>query len=178
MSESEKIMQTLRKLLTRRGYVVPALVALEDFFVTGDTTCLVVFANDPSRVGIALIREISKRMLELNSTAAILVSEGPTPIAAVELRKLMNDGKFVVNMTPEFLKFVSVPPHRLMGAAEKKALIARFGAPNLPVICMDDPVVKYYGARPGDVFEITRNRPNVGRHPYFRIVAFNENNKF
>jgi DNA-directed RNA polymerase subunit H (RpoH/RPB5) len=90
----------------------------------------------------------------------------------------MNDGRFVVNMTPESLKFdicdhASVPPHRLVSEAEKAGLVKQFGPTDtFPVISMHDPVSKYYGAHPGDMFEIIRTRPNVGKHPYYRIVAF------
>jgi DNA-directed RNA polymerase subunit H (RpoH/RPB5) len=119
-------------------------------------------------------------MMESGANDAILVSEGLTPSASVEVRKLMNDGKFIVNMTPESLKFdianhASVPPHRIISKSEKDHLIKTFGPEEtLPVICMEDPVSRYYGAHPGDIFEITRNRPNVGKHPYYRIVAFND----
>lgn len=172
-------MRTIRNMLTRRGYVVPELQNLVDFSVKdGTRTTLVVFSGDPSRVGIGMVRDISKRMTEMDAMDAVLVSEGLTPSASVEVRKLMNDGMFIVNMTPESLKFdicdhASVPPHRLVSDTEKAGLVKQFGpTENFPVISMHDPVSKYYGAHPGDMFEIIRTRPNVGKHPYYRLVAF------
>jgi DNA-directed RNA polymerase subunit H (RpoH/RPB5) len=151
-----------------------------DFSVNDDVlgVTLVVFSNTTSSVGIGPVREISRRMDELNARDTILVAEGLTPSASTEIRKLMNDGKFIVDMTSESLKFdicdhASVPPHRRMSDTEKKRVVAEFGAVTyFPRICMDDPVVKYYGAHPGDMFEITRNRVNVGEHPYYRLVTF------
>lgn len=181
MSDGDKIMRTLRSMLTRRGFEVPDGPNLVDFSVQNATsTTLVVFFNDPSRVGIGMIRDISKRMADIHAVDAILVSEGLTPSASVEMRKLMNDGMFIVNMTPESLKFdicdhKSVPPHRIISESEKHDLIQAFGTTdNFPLICLHDPVSKYFGAHPGDVFEIIRNRPNVGQHIYYRLVTLNE----
>jgi DNA-directed RNA polymerase subunit H (RpoH/RPB5) len=168
---------TLRNRLRRRGHEVPDRLPDGDF-VAG--TCLVVFSDDGSRVGIGVIRDIAKRMEEARAHDAILVSAGLTSSASMEVRKHMSEGRFIVNMTPESLKFdlvdhVLVPPHRVLSAAEKRALVETFGPESgLPQISLDDPVSKYYGVHPGDVFEITRNRPNVGEHPHYRVVVLNE----
>ena len=143
----------------------------------GSNTCIVEFAPDSSKVGIALIRDLKTRMSELNARDGVLVASGLTHSAVTELRHMViSEGIYICAMTPESLQFdltehKAVPPHKLMTPDEREQLLKTYPAEVLPIISLDDPVSKYYGAHPGDVFEITRTRPNVGKHTYYRIVT-------
>lgn len=173
------VMSTVCKMLRRRGYDVPVdLPVFEDFRVSSESLsrCCLVFFSEDAKVGVAGIRVIAKKMEELGGDSeAVLVCETLTPSALTSLNSLIST-KFICNMTPQSLMFDiyehdSVPMHRIMKQDEIRTLCAKYGpVSNLPVIRLDDPMSKYIGARPGDVLEITRNRPNVGYHPYYRQV--------
>jgi DNA-directed RNA polymerase subunit H (RpoH/RPB5) len=172
------VMSTVCKMLGRRGYEVPSgLPVFEDFSVTSASPprcCLVFFAED-SKAGVGEIRMIAKKMEELGASESVLICDSLTPAALTSLHSLIST-QFICNMTPQSLMFDiyehdSVPLHRIMKPDEIRSLCDKYGpVTNLPVIRLDDPMSKYTGARPGDVIEITRNRPNVGHHPYYRQV--------
>jgi DNA-directed RNA polymerase subunit H len=176
---ASKVMETICKMLSRRGYDVPeGLPPLEDFRVTSSAPprcCLVFFPWD-AKVGVGEIRIIAKKMEDCGASESVLICEGLTPTAVTSLQSLIPT-QFICNMTPQSLMFdiyehESVPRHRIMSAQEVGALCDKYGpVTNLPVIRLEDPMCKYMGARPGDIFEITRNRPNVGHHPYYRRVV-------
>jgi len=169
-------MGTMTNMLRNRNYAVPdQLEPIENFRVRNKDTnalCLVFFWVD-GKAGVSVTGDIIKQMDSENAYEAILVTDGLTPQASIKLNSTPN----VCVMTPQSLKFdVSkhkhVPPHRIMTRHEKEALRKKYGdLSNLPMIHLDDPVSKYMGARTGDVFEITRNRPNVGKDLYYRQVV-------
>ena len=172
------VMRTVCKMLSRRGYDVPDdLPPLEDFRVTSTnpSRCCLVFFPGESKVGVGEIRVIAKKMEDCGACESVLICEGLTPSAVTSLQSLIPT-QFICNMTPQSLMFdiyehESVPRHRIMTPDEVQDLCQKYGpVTNLPVIRLDDPMSKYMGARPGDIFHITRNRPNVGEHPYYRRV--------
>jgi DNA-directed RNA polymerase subunit H len=66
-----------------------------------------------------------------------------------------------------------VPEHRVLGEEEKKELLDRYNITlqQLPKILVVDPVVRFLGAKPGDVLEITRRSPTAGETKYYRVVV-------
>jgi len=72
----------------------------------------------------------------------------------------------------DILAHALVPKHEILTSAEKKELLKRYnaGKNNLPVISVDDPVVKIIGAKPGDVLRIIRDSRTAGKSLYYRIV--------
>lgn len=65
-----------------------------------------------------------------------------------------------------------VPKHKVLTNEEKKDLFQRYkiNETQLPQILSTDPVVRYYGANPGMVIEITRRSDTCGRYVTFRLV--------
>jgi len=71
------------------------------------------------------------------------------------------------------LKNDLVPPHRVMTAEEKDAIIKKYyvtnAAKQFPEIKRFDPVASAIGARPGDLIEITRSSPTAVTTKYYRL---------
>tara|TARA_B100000683_G_scaffold68062_1_gene66761 strand:+ start:239 stop:460 length:222 start_codon:yes stop_codon:yes gene_type:complete len=65
-----------------------------------------------------------------------------------------------------------VPPHRLLGKEEQIETLKRLRATpeQLPKLFTSDPVAKWYGARPGQVMEITRASPDGHFYKAHRVV--------
>jgi len=179
-------MQTLRKMLSRRGYDVPKHISFSSnnttfsYFgvtATDKPPCLVAFSHDTSRVGVGLIRDISKMMQARECIDTILVSVGLTSNAASEVRDMLPK-QSICNMSPNTLVFdwyehKSVPRHVILNQHERAEVLDMFKvkATQLPSIHLDDPACKYLGAHPGDIFKITRMRPNVGESLAYRHVS-------
>ena len=176
------IMTTIRRMLGRRNYQVPdTLEPFKTFTVeNADTgnTCLVWFFLD-GKAGVTVIGDIVKQMEAEDVYETILVTEGLTSHASQKLNSVNSPNFFICVMPPKSLMFdlcdhKLVPPHRILGEGEKRKVIAKYENGKLPIIYLEDPVAKYMGARVGDVFEIVRNRPNVGEHLYYRQVIKNK----
>jgi DNA-directed RNA polymerase I, II, and III subunit RPABC1 len=174
------VMGTIRRMLGRRGYQVPSTLPFQNFQVENPNTgktCLVWFSLD-GKAGVTVIGDIVKQMEADEVYETILVTDGLTSHASQKLNSTNSPNFFICVMPPKSLMFdvcdhKFVPPHRILGQEEKKDVIKKYENGKLPVIDLDDPVSKYMGARVGDVFEIVRNRPNVGEHLYYRQVAKN-----
>ena len=66
-----------------------------------------------------------------------------------------------------------VPPHRVLGAEEQAEVLKKLRATpdQLAKILTSDPLVKWFGARPGQVMEITRASPDGFYYPFYRVVT-------
>ena len=182
-------LRTLRSMLTRRGYTVPGTLEIKNgngfsyFWVSSPNRppCLTVFTQDTVRVGVGIVREISKLMHASKSTDAILVSDGLTPNGSSEIRDMIEKDQFVCNIASKNLVFdwydhKSVPLHVILTPDQKADVLKTLNVTpgQLPSIFLDDPACKYLGAHPGDLFKITRVRPNVGNCYVYRHVVMRE----
>lgn len=179
---SNVIMVTIRRMLGRRGYQIPpVLEPFKNFKVENpdtEKTCLVWFSLD-GKAGVTVIGDIVKQMEAEDVYETVLVTEGLTSHAAQKLNSTNSPNFFICVMPPKSLMFdvcdhKFVPPHRILGEEEKRKVFEKYENGKLPIMYLDDPVAKYMGARVGDVFEIVRNRPNVGEHLYYRQVFKNK----
>jgi len=147
-----------------------------------DDTLLVFMASvdTEARAGVGIVRDMVKIMNDMNvKTHAILITNtGLTCSASAAIASLMNESKYITHMTRAFLMFDilnhrNVPPHRLLTPPEIENLLTsrNLKLSQFPSIKIDDPVCRYFGGKPGDVFEIVRNRPTVGHHFYYRTVV-------
>ncbi len=183
MEDTRRVHQTLRNLLSRRGYVVPDPLPHVHFVVSrvddADGSLLVFYAGKDARVGVGVVRDMVKLMDDTHTQDALFLAVGLTPSASAAINAARTTTpKHVVTISPAALLYdifdhKSVPPHRILGAAERGAMLASYKLrpEQLPSMKLEDAMCRYLGGRPGDVFEITRNRPNVGHHLYYRHVV-------
>ena len=70
-------------------------------------------------------------------------------------------------------KHVMVPPHRLLSPGEKEDMLIsnHVNEDQCKKILATDPVAKYYGARPGQMFEIKRRSPEGREYNVYRVVV-------
>lgn len=74
---------------------------------------------------------------------------------------------------PDITKHVLVPEHTIMTSDEIEELFKKYSIKkiNLPKISVRDPVVKYIGAKEGDIIKIVRKSHTAGISVYYRYVA-------
>lgn len=194
------VLQTVIKMLNRRGYDVPdnvtarTLNQLESKYVANEVPVLnflasrngdnimVVFFNDQhtAKLGLAPIRELVTMMEEHGCKDALLVvHDGLTSPAASMLRELEAKSGIVITafqadtLLYDIWEHAAVPRHTLLTPTQRAALLKdlRCTPDQLPRMLRDDPMARYMGLRCGDVVRIDRPSITVGRDVYYRIVV-------
>ncbi len=105
--------------------------------------------------------------LSTNMDTIVLISE--IPINKKEMEKLqdMPSFNFQLFLHEDLInnktKHNMVPKHILLNLNESIDYLksSKLRRRNLPKLCMDDPIVKYYGAIPGQIFKIIRGAPDI-----------------
>ena len=68
-----------------------------------------------------------------------------------------------------------VPKHTLLTPAERTAFLKNLGSSSMPIISLYDPIARYYGALPGQIFKIDRvdlsGTMTVSKSLFYRIVV-------
>lgn len=192
---------TLRKMLTRRGYIVPTALqdetqaSLEALFAESEEPeltftvmkpdgelLMVFFPSDMKNIGINPIRDYLT-VMEAHTcmNAIIVVHEGLTSPAVIMLRDLELKG---INITAfsegellvDIYEHEKVPRHILLTPDEKADLLTRIRGTtdHLPKIQRHDPMARYLGLKVDDVVKIIRTSIITGTDVYYRAVVDSE----
>lgn len=73
----------------------------------------------------------------------------------------------------EIDKHELVPKHILLTEREKEELLQKYGISlrQLPRISVEDPAVKDFNGKIGDVVKIIRKSPTAGESLYYRVIV-------
>lgn len=159
-----QVLKTINEMLTDRGYDVSPLVdvkydSIEELNTTyknlvSNKTISIIYIEDG--IGIDVIRRVT------NAHTIIVCNGNVTSSAksAIDMLRL-GEGKIVEVFSFRELKHNKtkhklVPKHELLSLDEIKSFLKYYGSSNSPKIRSTDPIAKYYGAQPKDVFKITR----------------------
>nr|BAS01487.1 RNA polymerase I, II and III 24.3 kDa subunit [Lotharella vacuolata] len=109
-----------------------------------------------AKMGIFIIKKISSSALKMLK----LFKE-------YFMVELFYEYELVLNAVKHYL----VPDHELLYFLEKKKLLDcyKIKESQLPKILINDPIARYYGARKGDIFKITRYSETVGVYVTYRV---------
>ena len=192
-----KARKTMRTLMRARGYdpmVDPHDQTIDSFlsFYASKNSYLsmtmrawkqdqliLAFFPPEAKLRIAAVREICEYAKECRASHFIIVcNEQITSFTKTHIAhyKTDNNVKIETFSIPQLQFNVTehemVPPYRLLSSAEKKAVMKKYMVTDkqLPGILVSDPVAKYYGARLGQVFEITKASSLGFFYPTYRIV--------
>ena len=139
---------------------------------------LVLYIDDP-KLGIQSVKSIESKMKDYSVRNSIVIYDNNlTSFAKTAIVNMKQDGYDIELFTTKELsynvtKHVLVPQHTLLDASDKAEILEffRITEKRLPFILYSDPVARYYGAKPGDLFQINRKTEGVGTNPYFRVVT-------
>lgn len=169
-----KVIQTIMEMLDDRKYKV--LDSSESDTITAIHTVtneeIKVFFIFDDKVGVKHINVIIE---QINNKKCIIVFKNNMTYFA---KQALEEYKNIEIFDSDSLKFNIthhhlVPKHELVDKKVKEQLLQKYriGERNLPVILRSDPISKYYGAKTGDLFEITRiNDNNFGHSVTYRVV--------
>lgn len=188
------------KLLETRGYLVDreALMAAPESYKAvravradqdpgrdpcgdqgpcGDDQVLVFFPQGASKVGVIQIRHFVKEMSAAGVSHAIIVGGDELTPPAKQAFDANKDLRFEYFLESELaidkLSHELVPKHELLSDWEKEQLLTRLRIKEsqLPKMTSSDAIARYFGARRGQVFRITRPSESSGTTVYYRFVA-------
>jgi len=136
-----------------------------------------VFFPSSSKVGVSTIRQYINQMKENKVPRAIVVVRDSITAFAnkVEIEAPLIIEYFKENeLYIDKLEHVLVPKHELITEEEEKKEILKvykIKENQLPKILSSDAIARYFGARKGQVFKITRYSETSGESIYYRIVV-------
>lgn len=178
--------KVILKMLTIRGYAIDDpenfVNSQDEEFLTHktddeDSKIFVFFPKISTKVGVFTIRQYIKEMQdnEVNQ-AIVVVKDAITAFAKqvfAEAKPLVIECFKENELLVDKLEHVLVPKHELITENEKKELLKLYRAKEtqLPKMLSSDPMARYFGARKGQVFKITRGSESSGNYIYYRIVV-------
>ena len=122
------------------------------------------------------VKEVRMAMEHCNDHKTILIFSRPlTTFASREIEQnprkdieIWMESEFMFNPTKHFL----CPKHEIMSSASKKEFLEsrKIEASLLPKMSVNDPIMKYYGARKGNLIRITRPNPGGFTYYAYRLV--------
>lgn len=73
----------------------------------------------------------------------------------------------------DITKYVLFPKHEILSEKAKKEVLKIYGKDisKYPKILINDPAIKKYNAKPGDMVKITRNSQTAGTSIFYRVVV-------
>ena len=134
--------------------------------------------NETKKQGVKVIKTYAERMRGEGVRRAVVVAGAPlTPFARQCLAEMapryqvevFQEQELLVNVTHHVL----VPPHTVLSAEEKAALLRRYRVreAQLPRIQFNDPVARYHGLARGQVVRIVRPSETAGRYVTYRLCV-------
>ena len=173
---------TMLKMLRRRGYVVPDAELSQNTVnevyrhASKPRTLMVYLRLNEARVGVGTVRTMAANAHKVSASDILLVCPGLTHSAEAELEELRRDGITISIFKPSQLLYDiwehrEQPAHRILEPEEVEALPHELH--RLPCMVCTDAMCRYLGARIGDVVEITRITPTVGKNIVYRRVVPN-----
>ena len=145
----------------------------------GEMLLLAFFPLDP-KLRVTLVRDITQYARDCNCSHYIIVyADAITAFTKSFIANYRADNgvrieTFAINaLQYNVTQHQLVPPHRVLGAEEQTEVLKKLRATTdqLAKILTSDPLVKWYGARPGQVMEITRASPDGFYYPFYRVVT-------
>jgi DNA-directed RNA polymerase I, II, and III subunit RPABC1 len=171
-STLDKATQIFEEMLTQRGY---SNIRQEEEYLYATKPCgedMYVFLNIIPKLNIDEIKNCISKLQEKEINHCIVIYEDdPTSKVKKTLENISNVNKEIELFDIQDVKFnitkhVLVPRHEKLIEDEAKKMKETYGANNMAVLSILDPISKFYNYKKGDVIKIHRK----GGVPFYRIV--------
>lgn len=156
-----KVVQTVIEMLHDRGYEVDQ--NSDQIMGKKNNETIKVYYIELSKIGIKNINEIIEDMEACDVQKSIIVSGG---VLSSFGKQLLTENKHIQLFHEDELSFnithhELVPEHTIIRSEESKEILKKYkiSEKQLPRILQSDPVCRYHGGCPGDLFRIKRTSP-------------------
>ena len=177
----KKVSNNIGKMLKERGYDCEKLVCKEQMmFIKKEI--MVYFIIEPKlkssklKQEFELIHELYEKVLykKLILVLNVKPTNSLSKIIKAEKKKYDIQIFWLNELVIDKINHKLVPKHILIENEEEIEWIKKTfklkNLLNLPYILRTDPIVKYYDAKPGQIFKIVRNNITSGKYCYYRYV--------
>lgn len=151
-------------------------IKFEDFnirFQNSEKNYIDVFFINEEKIGINTVKSVFKDTEDNNINHIIIIYKN---IVTSFAKQYMDNHDIYVELfsfndfKKDIYSHVLVPVHKLLSKTEKEKTInsLKLHETNIPKIKKIDPISRYFGAKNGDMFEITRHEQGI-YSSYYRI---------
>ena len=190
-----KIRKTILEMIEDRGILIPEVEKLtfEQFCIKYSSNKLDIFINDTiknKKIYIyyhndtksfgksdftSIVKKITTEYSDQNINLLLILKEKENSAISKELNKDIYKNVEIFlrkNLLFNITHHTFVPKHILLTEEEAVIIETKYNTTRskLPNINKDDPIVKYYSMKSGQVCKILRNSPEVGETVYYRAV--------
>ena len=182
-----KVRQVVLDMLKVRKYKIPesevdinGFMEAEEYLthkIYDESEKIYIFFPTMPKVGVTTIRQYIQEMEENNVPQSIIVvKETITAFAKqvfVEAKPLIIDYFKESELQMNILNHVLVPKHEILSDEQKEELLKMYKCKEVQLQKMlsSDPVARFFGARRGQVFKITRTSETSGSYENYRVVV-------
>jgi len=165
-------------MIKDRNYTVTDNLSFDEPVNKINDDIIVIFVEE-AKVGINTVKNIEKTFEETQTSHAIVIYNASiTAFAKQSTLVLEAKGRILEffkydELTYNVTKHKLVPKHIIISNNEKKTLLNHYkiNENQLASILKKDPVVRYYNAKPGNVFKIVGHSDVTQRSITYRVVV-------
>jgi DNA-directed RNA polymerase subunit H len=165
---TERVTTDNKKMEKVKLYTIGSILicySLKDKILAGDITNFVAFAEENG-----------------HTSGIIIVAMSPPSENVLKLVKSHTKNRVTLfhvwQLQFDITTHRMAMPHRILAEDEKTGILEKYkiaSADQLPAIDSQDTMVKWIGAIPGDIIEVTRHSDTAGRSLYYRQCVENVN---
>jgi len=184
-----RVYKTLTEMLTDRGYSISKDVDYDEFIIMyeennyditdNDNKIHIAFYKDTKTFGKkdleSMVQNIKDSFNDQNIKIIIILKDKPNVTIEKELTNDLYQNVEIFlfkNLLINIIRHNDMPIFILLSNEEEKEIIERYKTTKnkFPKIFTNDPVVKYYGCKPGNVLKIIRSSQSSGEYITYRVV--------
>lgn len=182
-----KVRNTIIEMLNDRGYEYKDNIDFNDFNVLLESNNInilleneiyIYFYNEYKNFGKNefknIVSNIQKNYGESINIIIVLKDPENSPVKSEILKPQYKNVEIFLQkrLTFNIMRHELVPPHKLLNEKEIKEIEEKYNTTRnmFPKMLENDPVAKYYAAKSGSMFKITRKSHSSGTTVGYRIV--------
>ena len=181
---NQNVMENVMKMLERRKLIKSWSDELTKLgsSVSNDTIFEIILA-DKSKYGIYLVNVKLTSIVQgtplddylsnnIDSHKIVIAKD----VAKKVVKQIVGEYKnaeffFESEMSEDIPSKIFIPKHQIISQAEKDELLSKFSELDFGRILLTDMMARYYAAKIGDIFRITRPSFTAGKNIYYRRVV-------
>jgi DNA-directed RNA polymerase subunit H (RpoH/RPB5) len=181
---NQNVMENVVKMLERRKLIKSWSDELTKLgsSVSNDTIFEIILA-DKSKYGIYLVSAKLTSIVQgtplddylsnnIDSHKIIIAKDVAKKVVKQIVGEYKNAEFFFENeMSEDIPSKIFIPKHQIISQAEKDELLSKFSELDFGRILLTDMMARYYAAKIGDIFRITRPSFTAGKNIYYRRVV-------
>lgn len=178
------VIENLLKMFERRGYIDKWEDEMKKILQTGDLTKNIIdITNSKGKFSINIVTaklssinqdsQLNEYLsTNINTHKFIIMKEATKKIVKQVVSEYKNSELFFESeMLEDIPSKIFIPEHKLLNEEERTELLSKFNENELSKIHIADMMARYYGAKVGDIFRITRPSLTAGKNIFYRRVV-------